>query len=40
MQLWAISSCESLEQGDADARTRWGKLLRKRKATGEPYIYI
>jgi len=27
-----------LEQGDADARTRWSKLLRKRKATGEPYI--
>ena len=27
-----------LEQGDADARARWSKLLRKRKATGEPYI--
>jgi ribonucleoside-diphosphate reductase alpha chain len=27
-----------LEQGDANARTRWSKLLRKRKATGEPYI--
>jgi len=27
-----------LEQGDADARSKWGKLLRKRKATGEPYI--
>ena len=27
-----------LEQGDAEARTRWSKLLRKRKATGEPYI--
>ena len=27
-----------LEQGDADARNRWSKLLRKRKATGEPYI--
>ena len=27
-----------LEQGDADARSRWSKLLRKRKATGEPYI--
>ena len=27
-----------LEAGDADARTRWGKLLQKRKATGEPYI--
>ena len=27
-----------LEQGDAKARDRWSKLLRKRKATGEPYI--
>lgn len=27
-----------LEQGDVDARNRWSKLLRKRKATGEPYI--
>ena len=27
-----------LEQGDKEARARWGKLLRKRKATGEPYI--
>ena len=27
-----------LEQGDAEARDRWSKLLRKRKATGEPYI--
>lgn len=27
-----------LEQGDPDARQRWGKLLQKRKATGEPYI--
>jgi len=27
-----------LEQGDPDARERWGKLLQKRKATGEPYI--
>jgi ribonucleoside-diphosphate reductase alpha chain len=27
-----------LEQGDGDARKRWGKLLQKRKATGEPYI--
>ena len=27
-----------LEQGDADARSRWSKLIRKRKATGEPYI--
>jgi ribonucleoside-diphosphate reductase alpha chain len=27
-----------LEDGDADARKRWSKLLQKRKATGEPYI--
>ena len=27
-----------LEQGDTTARNRWSKLLRKRKATGEPYI--
>ena len=27
-----------LEQGDAEARKRWGKLLQKRKSTGEPYI--
>jgi ribonucleoside-diphosphate reductase alpha chain len=27
-----------LEQGDSEARDRWSKLLRKRKATGEPYI--
>ena len=27
-----------LEQGDKDARDRWSKLLRKRKATGEPYV--
>jgi ribonucleoside-diphosphate reductase alpha chain len=27
-----------LEQGDSDARSRWSKLLRKRKSTGEPYI--
>lgn len=27
-----------LEQGDAVARDRWSKLLRKRKATGEPYV--
>ena len=27
-----------LEQGDARARARWSKLLRKRKSTGEPYI--
>ena len=27
-----------LEGGDGEARKRWGKLLQKRKATGEPYI--
>ena len=27
-----------LEDGDLDARRKWGKLLQKRKATGEPYI--
>ena len=27
-----------LEQGEPDARRKWGKLLQKRKATGEPYI--
>ena len=27
-----------LEQGDREARRRWGRLLQKRKATGEPYI--
>jgi ribonucleoside-diphosphate reductase alpha chain len=27
-----------LEQGDAEARSKWSKLIRKRKATGEPYI--
>jgi ribonucleoside-diphosphate reductase alpha chain len=27
-----------LEDGDDDARRRWGKVLQKRKATGEPYI--
>tara|TARA_B110000285_G_scaffold70218_1_gene80844 strand:+ start:642 stop:2369 length:1728 start_codon:yes stop_codon:yes gene_type:complete len=27
-----------LEQGDAEARNRWSQLLRKRKATGEPYV--
>jgi len=27
-----------LEHGDADARHKWSKLLRKRKATGEPYV--
>ena len=27
-----------LEEGDADARRKWSKLLQKRKATGEPYV--
>jgi len=27
-----------LEAGDSEARSKWGKLLQKRKATGEPYI--
>ena len=27
-----------LEQGDPESRNKWSKLLRKRKATGEPYI--
>ena len=27
-----------IENGDKDARRLWGKLLQKRKATGEPYI--
>ena len=27
-----------LEGGDINARRKWGKLLQKRKATGEPYI--
>jgi ribonucleoside-diphosphate reductase alpha chain len=27
-----------LEDGDSEARRRWGKVLQKRKATGEPYI--
>ena len=27
-----------LQDGEADARRKWGKLLQKRKATGEPYI--
>ena len=27
-----------LQDGDAEARRKWGKLLQKRKATGEPYI--
>jgi ribonucleoside-diphosphate reductase alpha chain len=27
-----------LQDGDPDSRRKWGKLLQKRKATGEPYI--
>ena len=27
-----------LEQGDPESRRKWSNLLRKRKATGEPYI--
>ena len=27
-----------LQEGDATARSKWGRLLQKRKATGEPYI--
>ena len=27
-----------LENGDEEARRKWGKLIQKRKATGEPYI--
>ena len=27
-----------LEAGDKEARKKWGKLIQKRKATGEPYI--
>ncbi len=27
-----------LETGDKEAREKWGKVLQKRKATGEPYI--
>ena len=27
-----------LQEGEAEARRKWGKLLQKRKATGEPYI--
>lgn len=29
---------DKLEMGDKDARKRWAAVLRKRKATGEPYI--
>jgi ribonucleoside-diphosphate reductase alpha chain len=27
-----------LQDGDPEARRKWGKLLQKRKATGEPYV--
>jgi len=27
-----------LDEGDNEARRRWGKVLQKRKATGEPYV--
>jgi ribonucleoside-diphosphate reductase alpha chain len=29
---------KKVEEGDGEARRKWGKLLQKRKATGEPYI--
>jgi len=29
---------KKLEEGDSEVRRKWGKLLQKRKATGEPYI--
>ena len=29
---------KKLDEGDPEARRKWGKLLQKRKATGEPYI--
>jgi ribonucleoside-diphosphate reductase alpha chain len=29
---------KKLEEGEPEARRKWGKLLQKRKATGEPYI--
>ena len=29
-----------VESGDKNARRLWGKLLQKRKATGEPYIFF
>jgi len=29
-----------LQDGDETARRKWGKLLQKRKATGEPYIFF
>mgnify|MGYP001356496750 CR=1 FL=1 len=28
----------NLEDGDSEARRKWGKVLQKRKATGEPYV--
>ena len=27
-----------LEDGDSEARRKWGKVLQKRKSTGEPYV--
>ena len=27
-----------LKEGDVEARRKWGKVLQKRKATGEPYV--
>ena len=38
MQSLGISLCAKLVGGDENARSKWGKLLQKRKATGEPYI--
>ena len=32
------SFMQKLEQGDKDARSKWTAVLRKRRATGEPYI--
>jgi ribonucleoside-diphosphate reductase alpha chain len=32
------SFMRKIEEGDENARRKWGKLLQKRKATGEPYI--
>ncbi len=32
------SFMQKLEQGDKESRKRWAAILRKRKATGEPYI--
>ena len=29
---------KKVEEGDSEARRKWGKILQKRKATGEPYI--